>query len=95
MPLDGRIEKRIPMAMAMNLVSAEDRLVTEKVLTENVSPHGARVVTNRCWQPGDQAQLVPSAGESGFPARVVYCHRRRNGLSCLGLEFRARSVKLG
>jgi PilZ domain-containing protein len=95
MPLDGRTEKRAPMAMAMNLANAEDQLVTEKVLTENVSPHGARVVTKRRWQPGEQARLVRLTGESGLPARVVYCQRLRDGLFCLGLEFRARSVKWG
>jgi hypothetical protein len=70
MPLDGRTEKRAPMAMAMNLVSAEDQLVT-----------------------GQQARLVPSTGESGLPARVVYCQRLSDGLYCLGLEICARSIK--
>jgi GGDEF domain-containing protein len=73
MPLDGRTEKRAPMAMAMNLVSAQDQLVTERVLTENVSSHGVRVLTKRYRQPGEPARLIPLKGESGFPARVVYC----------------------
>jgi hypothetical protein len=96
MPLDGRTEKRVPMAMAMNLASAEDQLVPEKVLTENVSPHGVRVVTKRRRYAGEQARLVPLTGESsGLPARVVYCQRLRDGLFCLGLEFQGRSVKWG
>jgi hypothetical protein len=73
MPLDGRTEKRAPMAMAMNLVSAQDQLVTERVLTENVSSPGARGLTKRYRQPGEPARLIPLKGESGFPARVVYC----------------------
>jgi hypothetical protein len=41
--LDGRIEKRVPMMVAASLVSFQEQMVTEEVLTENVSPHGARV----------------------------------------------------
>jgi len=96
MHLDGRTEKRVAMAMAMSLANAEDRLVTEKVLTENVSAHGARVVTRLRRHAGEGARLVPLTGESsGLPARVVYCQRLRDGLFCLGLEFQGRSVTWG
>ena len=93
MPLHGRTEKRAPMAMAMNLVSAEDQLVTEKVLGENVSTHGARMVTKRRRQPGEQARLVPLTGDSGLPARGVYYQSLSDGLYCLGLEICGRSIK--
>jgi hypothetical protein len=79
-------EKRVPMTLAINLVSAEDQLDTEKVLTENVSPHGARVVSRRRCQPGEPSQLVPLTGKSRLLVRVVYCERLRDGFFCLGLD---------
>ena len=45
MTLDRRIEKRVPMAVPVDLVIAEEMLVAERMVTVNVSPHGARVVT--------------------------------------------------
>lgn len=45
--LDGRIEKRIPMVLPVDLVIAEEMLVSERAVTVNVSYHGARVVTKR------------------------------------------------
>jgi hypothetical protein len=93
MPLHGRIEKRVPMVVPAYLVSVEERFVTERVLMENVSPHGARVVAKQCWQPGEQPRLVPLLGESASPARVVYCQGPTNGHFYLGLEFWACSIK--
>jgi hypothetical protein len=93
MPLDGRIEKRVPMVVAAYLVTVEERCVTERVMTENVSSHGARVLTKRRWQPGEQPQLVPLFGKSESPARVVYCQGSTNGHFYLGLELRAGSIK--
>lgn len=92
--LDGRIEKRVPMVVAA-LVSFEEQPVTEKVLTENVSPHGARVVAKRLWPPGQQLWIAPLSDKSESPAKVVYCHGLSSGLFCLGLEFGAGSIKWG
>lgn len=47
MTLDGRIEKRVPMALPVDLVIADKMLLAERVVTVNVSPHGARVLTKR------------------------------------------------
>jgi hypothetical protein len=38
MTLEGRIEKRVPMAVPVDLVIAEEMLVSERVVTVNVSP---------------------------------------------------------
>jgi len=46
-PLHGRVEKRVAMAVPVDLVIADEMLVAERVITVNVSPHGARVVTKR------------------------------------------------
>jgi len=39
----------------------------EKTYTENVSLHGARVISQRPWQPGEEAQVTPL--KYGTPVR--------------------------
>jgi PilZ domain-containing protein len=92
---DGRIEKRVPMAVQVYLVRTKEPHTSEKALAENVSPHGARVVTKQIWQPGEQPLITPLTSDFPQPARVVYCHPRANGSFCVGVEFEGRSVKWG
>lgn len=88
-PLDGRIEKRVPMAVPVDLVMAEETLVTERVVTVNVSPHGARVVTRRRWRVEEQPWLASLTSYFRLQGSVVYCQPLRNGDFCVGLKFRA------
>jgi hypothetical protein len=92
MRLDGRIEKRIPKGIAVYLVSLKKPRTAERVLTENVSPHGARVVTKRHWQPGEDQWITPLSGQFQLPAQVIYCQPLANGDFCVGLDFRGRPV---
>ena len=48
--LDGRMEKRVQLAVPVDLLISEEMLIAERVVTVNVSPHGARVVTKRHWR---------------------------------------------
>jgi hypothetical protein len=95
MPLDGRIEKRAPMVVAAYLVGFEKQPVTERVLTESVSPHGARVVAKRRWALGQQLRVAPLSGKSESLAKIVYCQGLSSGLFCLGLDFGVGSIKWG
>jgi hypothetical protein len=95
MPLDGRIEKRIPMAVPVDLVIAEEILVSERVVTVNVSPHGARVVTKRHWRPEEQPWLASLFNEFRLQARVVYCQPLTDGHFCVGLRFKSRLINFG
>jgi PilZ domain len=90
---DGRIEKRTMTMVAVRLVTTTEPRVTEKAFTRNVSPHGARVVTNRLWQPGEEPLVTPLTGEFPQPAKVVYCQPRPSGGFYLGLQFLDRSVR--
>jgi len=95
MPLDGRIEKRVPMAVPVDLVIAEEMLVTERVLTVNVSPHGARVVTKRRWRAEEQPWLASLTGYFRLQGSVVYCQPMTNEDFCVGLKFRASLIDWG
>lgn len=92
MPLEGRIEKRIPMGIPLYLVSLKKPRTAERVLTENVSAHGARVVTKRRWQPGEDQWITPLSGQFQFPVQVIYCQPLANGDFCVGLDFRGCPV---
>src|SRR5712692_3828144 len=91
-PLDGRIEKRVPMAVPVDLVIAEEMLVAERVVTVNVSPHGARVVTKRRWRVEEQPWLASLTSYFRLQGRVVYCQPLTNGDFCVGLKFRATYI---
>jgi PilZ domain len=95
MLFDGRIEKRIPMAVQVYLERTKEPRASEKALTENVSPHGARVRTKQVWQPGEESLITPLASDFPQLARVVYCQAGANGSSCVGVEFEGRPVKWG
>ena len=92
---DGRIEKRVPMAVPVDLVIAGETLVAERVVTVNVSPHGARVVTKRRWRDEERPWLASLRSYFRLQAKVVYCQPLTNGAFCVGLKFRASFIDWG
>lgn len=82
-----RREKRIPMAIAVQLGGHADMPGIETTFTENVSSHGARVYSVRPWRKGDC--LWVSSLPDGFhsQARVTYCERQQSNGFAVGLEF--------
>lgn len=80
------------MALPVYLESVGEPPAFENTLTENVSPHGARVITKRAWQPDEESLIIELTSEFRLPARVVYCRPLPNGRFSVGLEFRGRSV---
>jgi hypothetical protein len=66
---------------------------TEFAWIENVSDHGARVISKRRWQLGDR--LVISSRYPAFSsvvAKVVYCKPLLEGLFAVGCESSEASV---
>src|SRR5207253_3096349 len=53
--LNGRMDKRLPIAMVVQLAQAQDQPISgpEMTYTDNVSVNGARVVSSRAWQTGE------------------------------------------
>ena len=88
MPLWGRSEKRMPMAIEACLLSASGPGATERVVTENVSRRGARVKTKQRWQSGEQLRIGILTNEFRRDARIVYCQSGPGNNFYLGLEFR-------
>src|SRR5260370_12012964 len=91
---DGRLEKRLTMSVPVYLPSLGEHSARERTVTENVSPHGARVISKRSWRPGEEALIAPLTGEFPQVGTVVYSRRKNGGgRFCLGVEFLDRSVK--
>lgn len=85
--LTGRIERRVSTQVSVYVASAKEPSTGETTVTENVSPHGARVRTKRHWKPGERPLIIPSASEVPWDSRVVYCEQRPGGEFCVGLDF--------
>ena len=90
----GRMEKRLPISIVVSLTHVRDQPVNgiELTYTENVSAHGARVISKRNWQPGEVAQVAPLKDESTIRAKVVYCQKLQDDRYCVGLNFNGSPV---
>ncbi|MBI3670371.1 MAG: PilZ domain-containing protein [Acidobacteria bacterium] len=82
-----RMEKRIPMEVAVQLSGNRQTPGVEMTFTEDVSSRGARVVTVRRWQPNDRVVIASLPGDFRATARVAYCQPRRGEGFAIGLEF--------
>src|SRR5438445_11311820 len=93
--LDGRLEQRLATSVAVYLARLADPRDRERTLTENVSPHGARVVSKRSWRSGEEVLITPLTGEFPQIGRVIYCLPRTGDGFSVGVEFPDRTVKWG
>jgi hypothetical protein len=83
---EGRLEHRVGATIAGRL-ETPDMTVSERVMIENVSKRGARVITEREWNPRAQVTLVDIIGGFHVDAEVVYCQRVSPNLRAIGLRF--------
>jgi hypothetical protein len=69
----GRFEKRIARAVTVEIRPEDEGMPIERTLTENVSAHGARVLLEREWRPGQHVMVI--SPKEGVRARgqIVYC----------------------
>jgi hypothetical protein len=84
-----RLEERIPLAVRVDLCSLDLRHRADEALTENVSSHGARVVSSNPWKPQDRLNLWCLRGDFRARARVVYCEPLGLASFAIGLQLLA------
>ncbi len=91
----GRIEKRIARAVTVEICPEEEGMPKERTLTENVSPHGARVLMEREWRPGQRVMVMsPNEGVRAL-GQIVYCEVLAESRCAVGLELSVRVESWG
>src|SRR5258705_5469736 len=86
-PEEHRMEARIPTRVGLELSGPVEPLIYEISFTENVSGHGASVVTKRRWSPNDS--VLVKLPQEGLPchARITYCQPLKGDEFAMGLQF--------
>src|SRR6266849_5707052 len=89
----GRLEKRIRLAVPVQISSFLDPAATERTTTENVCSLGIRILTQRARDLNERLMIRSLIGDLQTLARVVYCQRVAENRFALGLEL-SRAVAL-
>jgi hypothetical protein len=80
-----RTEKRIARTTAVRLTP--DGEEPELAVTDNVSTHGARIISQRRFAVDSEVTLVAVGVELRSRARVVYCHPLPDHSFAIGLRL--------
>jgi hypothetical protein len=88
-----RLEERVPLAVRVDLCSLDVRHPAKEGLTENISAHGARVVSSHPWKLNDRLNLWCMPGDFRARARVAYCEPLGRRSYAIGLQLLASSGK--
>jgi hypothetical protein len=87
---NGRSERRIRKTVSVEVSLVDDPTLKEKALTENVSPHGVRVLMQRSLRPKQEAVVISLKEGVWSRAKVIYCQRAAENRFGIGLELAAR-----
>jgi hypothetical protein len=82
-----RMEARIPTRVGLELSGPDEPLIYEIASTENVSRHGARVLTKRRWSPNDSVLVKLPQECLPSRARITYCQPLNGDEFAMGLQF--------
>jgi hypothetical protein len=91
-PRSGRLEKRIRLAVPVQISSVLDPAATERTTTENVCSLGLRILTQRARELNERLMISSLIGDLHTLARVVYCQRLPDGRFGVGLQFQEIAV---
>src|ERR1700745_410225 len=80
-PGQQRMEARIPTRVGLELSGLDE------TLTQNVSRHGARVVTKRHWSPNDSVLVKLPQESLPSRARITYCQPLKGDEFATGMQF--------
>jgi hypothetical protein len=83
----ARRETRVPMEVGVRITGHVSTPGTETTFTENVSTHGARVISTRRWKINDHLTIATLTGSFQAIARVAYCQATRESGYAVGVEF--------
>jgi hypothetical protein len=84
-----RLDERLPLKIRVDLCSLDIRQRAQEGVTENVSAHGARVVSGRPWRKNQRLNVRSLPGDFRARARVVYCEPLARDEFAIGLQLLA------
>jgi PilZ domain len=82
-----RRETRVPMEVGVHISGHAALPGTEVTFTENVSLHGARVLSPRRLRINDRLTIATLPGSFRSVARVAYCETVPEAGYAVGIEF--------
>ena len=88
----GRLEKRIQLAVPVEISDPLNPSTAERTTTENVCSLGIRVLTQRARGLNERLMINSLIGDLRTLARVVYCQRLPDGRYGVGLQFQGVGV---
>jgi hypothetical protein len=91
-PHMGRIEKRIRLAVPLEVSKVGDLAGPEHTITENVCSYGVRVLTRRAMEPNERIMVRSLESDLQTQVRVVYCQRLTDGRYGVGLQFQEVAI---
>src|SRR5215831_6146432 len=89
----GRLEKRIPLSLPVQISSLFDPSATERTTTENVCSFGMRLLTQKARELNERLLISSLVGDLRALARVVYCQRLPDGRFGIGIQFQGKSTR--
>jgi PilZ domain-containing protein len=82
-----RREERVFALEPVELSDLKELRKPEPTVAQNISAHGARVTTQRVWEPGSFLLIKSVRGTFKARARVVYWRSFSSSRFTIGLEF--------
>lgn len=84
-----RLEERRYIKVGVDLSSVDVRTPAQSGVTDNVSTHGARVLTSKALRFNERLNVRSMLGNYRSRARVVYCVSAPDGMYAIGLQLYA------
>ena len=83
------MEKRVPIAIIVQFAPLEGKCLdaAELTYTNDVSSHGACVISKRSWKIGEMAEVSSLEDERALRGRVIHCEKRSDERYAVGLVF--------
>jgi hypothetical protein len=84
-----RLEERRYIKVGVDLSGVDVRTPAQYGVTDNVSAHGARVLTSKALRSNERLNVRSMLGSYRSRARVVYCVPAAGGMYAIGLQLYA------
>jgi hypothetical protein len=93
-PTSGGNGKRLPIAIVVHLAQLHSDAANgaEVAYTDNISAHGACLISSRPWKLGEVVEVTPLKDQIPLCGKVAHCERRDDHRYAIGLAFQGCRV---